>query len=104
MKLRVEVVKVKSECEKSFKEIFFLHFPMVKVAKGKSGASRRLYCPVTAVLVQYCFLLPFRDNCIVCKAKQPPRDSIQGIHVIYCPISSPCLSFSRFFTCRKTDL
>lgn len=36
----------------------------------KSGASRRLYCPVTAVLFEHCLLLLSRDICIVCQAKR----------------------------------
>jgi hypothetical protein len=41
---------------------------------GVGGASRRLYCPVTAVLFEYRFLLLFWDNCIVCQAKTANKE------------------------------
>lgn len=40
-----------------------------------TGASRRLYCPVTAVLFELCFLLLSRDICIVCQAQRPLKNS-----------------------------
>lgn len=67
-----------------------------KVGRGKSkirwkvqaemfrmGASRRLYCPVTAVPFELCFLLLSRDICIVCQAWRlcGDRNAIQRIYL-----------------------